>query len=144
MSELQRERLALAVCGVAAAEGVLDETVAYVKERRAFGAPLAEKQHIRFKLAEIATDIRLNRAFVEECKALFVKGDLDPATASMSKFAATEMQNRVADACLQFHGGYGYMTEYGVSRAFVDARVQRIYGGASEIMQLLIARKLLD
>jgi alkylation response protein AidB-like acyl-CoA dehydrogenase len=143
MNELPRERLALAVGAVAAAEGVLAETVEYVKERQAFGAPLAKLQTTRFKLAEVATDLRVNRAFVNECVDLFRAGELDPATASMAKLASTEMQGRVADACLQLHGGYGYMREYGVSRAYVDARVQRIYGGTSEIMKELISRSVL-
>jgi alkylation response protein AidB-like acyl-CoA dehydrogenase len=143
MGELQRERLALAIGGVAAAEGVLAETVAYVKERKAFGATIAELQNTRFKLAEVATDIRVHRAFVEECKASFMAGGLDAATASMAKVACTEMQGRVADTCLQLHGGYGFMKEYGVSRAYVDARVQRIYGGTSEIMKELISRSIL-
>ena len=144
MGELQRERLSLAVCAVAAAEGVLDETVEYVKERQAFGAPLATLQNTRFKLAEAATDIRIHRSFVNECKDLFLRGELDVATVSMAKVSTTEMQGRVADTCLQMHGGYGYMREYGVSRAFVDARVQRIYGGTSEIMKELIGRSLLN
>ncbi len=143
MEELPRERLALAVGAVAAAEGVLAETVDYVKERKAFGAPLAQLQNTRFKLAEVATSIRVNRAFVDECMQLFTAGRLDPATASMAKVASTEMQGQVADACLQLFGGYGYMREYGVSRAYVDARVQRIYGGTSEIMKELISRSVL-
>ena len=143
MGELPRERLALAIGAVAAAEGVLADTVDYVKERKAFGAPLAELQNTKFKLAEVATEIRIHRSFVEECKDLLIKGELDTATASMSKVACTEMQGRVADTCLQLYGGYGYMREYGVSRAFVDARVQRIYGGTSEIMKELISRSVL-
>ena len=143
MGELQRERLSLAVGAVAAAEGVLAETVEYVKERKAFGAPIAALQNTKFKLAEVATDIRIHRSFVEECKTLFMQGDLDVATVSMAKVSATEMQGRVADICLQLYGGYGYMREYGVSRAFVDARVQRIYGGTSEIMKELISRSVL-
>jgi alkylation response protein AidB-like acyl-CoA dehydrogenase len=143
MGELQRERLSLAIGAVAAAEGVLAETVEYVKERKAFGAPIAELQNTKFKMAEIATDIRIHRSFVEECKRLFMAGELDVATVSMAKLSATEMQGRVADVCLQLHGGYGYMREYGVSRAFVDARVQRIYGGTSEIMKELISRSVL-
>jgi acyl-CoA dehydrogenase len=143
MGELPRERLALAVGAVAAAEGILAETAAYVKERQAFGAPLAGLQNTRFKLAEVATDIRIHRSFVEECKGLLLSGELDTATASMAKLACTEMQGRVADTCLQLFGGYGYMREYGVSRAFVDARVQRIYGGTSEIMKELISRDVL-
>jgi len=143
MGELQRERLALAIGAVAAAEGVLADTVEYVKERKAFGAPLADLQNTKFKMAEAATDVRIHRSFVEECKRLFMAGELDVATVSMAKFSATEMQGRVADICLQLHGGYGYMREYGVSRAFVDARVQRIYGGTSEIMKELISRSVL-
>jgi len=143
MKELPRERLALAVGAVAAAEGVLAQTVDYVKERQAFGGPIAKLQTTRFKLAEVATDIRTNRAFVNECVDLFRKGQLDAATASMAKLSTTEMQGRVVDACLQLHGGYGYMREYGVSRAYVDARVQRIYGGTSEIMKELISRSVL-
>jgi alkylation response protein AidB-like acyl-CoA dehydrogenase len=143
MNELQRERLALGIGAVAAAEGVLQEAVGYVSERKAFGAPLAELQNTRFSLAEVATDIRVHRAFVDECMRLFMQGELDVATASMAKVATTEMQCRVADTCLQLYGGYGYMREYGVSRAFVDARVQRIYGGTSEIMKELISRSLL-
>ena len=143
MGELQRERLALAIGGVAAAEGVLAETVEYVKERKAFGAPIAELQNTKFKMAEVATDIRIHRSFVEECKRLFMAGELDAATASMAKVSCTEMQGRVADTCLQLHGGYGFMREYGVSRAYVDARVQRIYGGTSEIMKELISRSVL-
>lgn len=143
MGELQRERLALAVGAVAAAEGVLQETAGYVKERQAFGAPLAGMQTIRHRMAELATDIRVNRAFVNECVELFRRGELDPATASMAKLSCTEMQGRVADGCLQLHGGFGYMKEYGISRAYVDARVQRIYGGTSEIMKELISRAVL-
>jgi acyl-CoA dehydrogenase len=143
MGELQRERLALAIGAVAATEGLLAETVAYVKERTAFGAPLAELQNTRFKLAEAATDARIHRSFVEECKELFMRQELDVATVSMAKMSCTEMQGRVADTCLQLFGGYGYMREYGVSRAFVDARVQRIYGGSSEIMKELISRSVL-
>ena len=143
MGELQRERLALAASATAAAEGVLAETIEYVKERQAFGAPIAKLQNTRFKLAETATDIRIHRAFIEECKALQVQGTLDTASASMAKYSATEMQCRVVDTCLQLYGGYGYMREYVVSRAFVDARAQRIYGGTSEIMKELISRSVL-
>ena len=143
MGELQRERLALAIGAVAAAEGILKSTIEYTKERKAFGAPIAQLQNTKFKLAETATDVRLHRSFVEECKQLFMRRELDVATVSMAKLSCTEMQGRVADTCLQLHGGYGYMQEYGVSRAFVDARVQRIYGGTSEIMKELISRSLL-
>lgn len=143
MNELKRERLALAIGAVASAEGVLEETVSYTKERQVFGASLSSLQNTRFKLAEVATDIRVHRAFVEECKAAFLSDKLDVSSASMAKVACTEMQGRVADTCLQLFGGYGFMREYGVSRAYTDARVQRIYGGTSEIMKELISRDLL-
>ncbi len=141
--ELQRERLALAISAVAAAEGVLAETAEYARERTAFGSSLASMQNTKFKLAESATDVRIHRSFVDECQQLFMRGELDVTTVSMAKLSCTEMQGRVADTCLQVHGGYGYMREYGVSRAFVDARVQRIYGGTSEIMKELISRSVL-
>lgn len=144
MSELQRERLALASTAVAAAEGMLSQTVAYTKERIAFGQSIAQLQNTRFRLAEMATDIRVHRSFVEECKISFLKNELDAMTVSMAKLSATEMQGRVADGCLQLFGGYGYMREYGVSRAFVDARVQRIYGGTSEIMKEIIGRQIVS
>ncbi|MEH6571371.1 MAG: acyl-CoA dehydrogenase family protein [Halioglobus sp.] len=143
MGELQRERLALAIGAVAAAEGLIATTVNYVKDRKAFGAPIAALQNTKFKLAEAATDVRIHRSFVEECKQLFMNRELDVATVSMAKMSCTEMQGRVADTCLQLHGGYGYMQEYGVSRGFVDARVQRIYGGTSEVMKELISRSVL-
>jgi len=143
MSELQRERLTLAIAGVAAAEGVLQETVHYVKERQAFGQRIADFQNTKFKLADIATQIRVHRAFTDECKTLFMQGQLDVTTASMAKLSVTELQTQVTDICLQLHGGYGYMREYGVSRAYVDARIQRIYGGTSEIMRELISRDIL-
>jgi len=144
MTELPRERLALAVGAVAAMEGALEWTVEYVKERQAFGAPLSKLQNTRFKLAEMQTEYRLNRAFINECNELFSRGELDAATASMAKFSSTEAQCRVVDGCLQMFGGYGYMTEYPIARAYADARIQRIYGGTSEIMRELIARDLLD
>ena len=134
-TELPRERLSLAVGAVAAMDGALGWTVDYVKERQAFGAPLSKLQNTRFKLAEMQTEYRLNRAFINECIDLFNRGELDAATASMAKFSATEAQCRVVDGCLQLFGGYGYMTEYPIARAYADARVQRIYGGTSEIMR---------
>ena len=143
MNELQRERLMVSVTAVAAAEGMIEQTVAYVKERKAFGAPIATLQNTRFKMAEAATDARIHRSFIEECARLLMRGELDAATASMAKMSCTEMQGRVADTCLQLHGGYGYMKEYGISRAYVDARVQRIYAGTTEIMKELISRELL-
>lgn len=144
MTELPRERLALAVGAVAAMEGALGMTADYVNERRAFGAPLSKLQNTRFRIADMQTEFRLNRAFINECIDKFNAGQLDAATASMAKFASTEAQCRVVDGCLQLFGGYGYMKEYPISRAYADARVQRIYGGTSEIMRELIARDVLD
>jgi len=143
MKELQRERLSLAVCAVAAAEGALESTIDYVKERKAFGKAIAQLQNTRFKIAEMATDIRIHKAFVEECTYNHSIGELDVTSVSMAKLASTEMQGRVVDGCLQLFGGYGYMVEYPISRAFVDARVQRIYGGTSEIMKEIISRDIL-
>jgi acyl-CoA dehydrogenase len=144
MEELPRERLAVAVGAVAAMEGALAMTVDYVKERQAFGAPLSKLQNTRFKIAEMQTEYRLNNAFVNECIDKYNAGELDAATASMAKFSTTEAQCRVVDGCLQLFGGYGYMREYPISRAYADARIQRIYGGTSEIMQELVARAVLD
>ncbi|MGR8921073.1 MAG: acyl-CoA dehydrogenase family protein [Gammaproteobacteria bacterium] len=141
--ELPRERLTVAAGAVAACEGVLEWTVDYVREREAFGRRVADFQNTQFKLAEYATDTRVHRAFYEECVDKCLRGELDSATASMAKLACTEAQGRVVDGCLQLFGGYGYMTEYPVSRAYVDARIQRIYAGTNEIMKLIIARDLL-
>jgi len=143
MNELPRERLILAIAALAAAEGALERTVAYVKERHAFGQPLAQLQNTRFTLAALKAQLEVNRAYLRQCAAQYVRGELTTAAASIAKLSATELQFKVADDCLQLHGGYGYMREYQVSRDFVDARVQRIYGGASEIMKELIARSML-
>ena len=143
MNELQRERLSLAIGSVCATEGVLNETIQYVKDRKAFGKPISALQNTRFKIAEMATEIRIHRAFINECMDNFESGQLDIEAVSMAKYSCSEMQGRVVDYCLQLHGGYGYMTEYPVARAFVDARVQRIYGGTSEIMLELISRSVL-
>ena len=142
MNELPRERLILAVGCVAAAEGMLDITVEYTLERQAFGEPIAKLQNTKFVLADIKTEIELNKALAEKYVARYVGGDLTPVEASMSKLAASEMQGRVADQCVQLFGGYGYMREYPISRAYLDARIQRIYGGTSEIMKELISRSL--
>jgi long-chain-acyl-CoA dehydrogenase len=143
MQELPRERLMLAISGQAAAEGMLEITIAYVKERNAFGKRIADFQNTRFKLAELATQVRVQKAFVDQCVDLLANNKLDTTTASMAKLHVTELQGKVADECLQFFGGYGYMTEYRIAREFVDARVQRIYGGTSEIMKEIISRDLL-
>jgi alkylation response protein AidB-like acyl-CoA dehydrogenase len=142
MNELPRERLILGVGGVAAADGMLAITIEYVKERKAFGESIASFQNTRYLLADISTEIELNRAMVEKYTAKFIDGDLSASEASMCKYAATEMQCRVADRCLQLFGGYGYMKEYPISRFYLDARIQRIYGGTSEIMKELISRGL--
>ncbi|MFM7273615.1 MAG: acyl-CoA dehydrogenase family protein, partial [Gammaproteobacteria bacterium] len=143
MTELPRERLVLAIGGAAHARGAIDLTVAYVRERKAFGKALAELQNTRFRLAELQAETVVHEAFLRECTERLVRGELDTATASIAKLQCTELEGRVADGCLQFFGGYGYMREYPISRFFVDARVQRIYGGASEVMKELIARDLL-
>jgi len=143
MNELPRERLNIAVTGVAAAEGTLARTCQYVQERKAFGKPLAQLQNTRFTLADCHAEILACRAFVDRCIDLHAEGKLDIPTAAAVKLYATELQGKVADACLQMHGGYGYMLEYPVSRAYIDARIQRIYGGASEIMKEVIAREIL-
>lgn len=143
MSELPRERLILAISAVASMEGILEKTIQYTKERMLFGKTLDQFQHTRFLLAELATKIRVHRAFINECIEQLMEGRLDTTTASMAKLACTETQSEVMDQCLQLFGGYGYMTEYPVSRAFVDARVQRIYGGTSEVMKHIISKELL-
>lgn len=144
MTELAQERLVVALGALAAAEGVLDKTVQYVKERKAFGKSLSEFQNTRFKLAEIASEVSIMRVFLDRCVELHNEKQLDGSMASMAKYAATELQCKVADEAVQLHGGYGYIWEYDVARAYADARVQRIYAGTNEIMKELIARKLLS
>ncbi len=142
MQELPRERLVLAVGAQAACEGMLDITLDYVKERNAFGQRIADFQNTRFKLADLATKVRVQKAFVDQCILLLAEDRLDTATASMAKLHTTELQGVVADECLQLFGGYGYMTEYRIAREYADARAQRIYGGTSEIMKEIISRDL--
>ncbi|WP_293000990.1 acyl-CoA dehydrogenase family protein [Nevskia sp.] len=142
IDELPRERLALAVTAVGHAQGALEKTIEYTKSRKAFGAPISSLQNTRFELAKCKTDIEVHRAFVEKCNTQYASGQLDVPTAAMVKLATTEMEGRVTDACLQLFGGYGYMTEYPISRYWADARIQRIYGGTSEIMKEVIARSL--
>lgn len=142
MNELPRERLILGVGCVGAADGILEQTVSYVSERQAFGEPLSRLQNTRFELAEVKTDLELNRALMEKCIDKYIDGSLSTEEASMVKLASSEMQGKVVDRCLQLFGGYGYMKEYPIARAYVDARVQRIYGGTSEVMKELIARSL--
>jgi len=142
MNELPRERLIIAIMGLGAADGALEWTIDYVQQRKAFGKSISDFQNTRFKLAEMKTAIELNRAFINQCIDQYIHGTLNTTMASMAKLAATELQGRVTDECVQLFGGYGYMSEYPISRAYVDARVQRIYGGSSEIMKEIIARSL--
>ena len=142
IDELPRERLALAVTAVWHAIGALEKTIEYVTQRKAFGAPVASFQNTRFELAKMKTDIEVHRAFVEKCNTLYAAGKLDVPTAAMVKLATTELEGRVTDGCLQLFGGYGYMAEYPISRYWADARIQRIYGGTSEIMKEVVARSL--
>ena len=139
---LPQERLALGVGAVAAAESILAETLDYVRQRKAFGAPIASFQNSQFVLAELATEIDIARTYLDDCLAEHLTGDLSAARAARLKWWTTDLQVRTADRCLQLHGGYGYMREYSVSRAFVDARIQTIYGGTNEIMKTIIAKDL--
>jgi acyl-CoA dehydrogenase len=142
MGDLPYERLLIAVAGVAAMEGALDETIKYVNERQVFGQPVAAFQNTKFKLAEAATHTRVARVFIDRCIEQLVKGELDTETAAMAKWWVTDMQQKVIDECQQLFGGYGYMNEYMVCRMFADSRVQRIYGGTNEVMKELISRSL--
>ena len=142
MSDLPYERLIIGLSALACMEGAYEATLAYVRERQAFGKPIAEMQNTRFKLAEVATQIMVGRAFIDRCVEQLVAGTLDTATASMAKLWGSEAQGRVLDELVQLHGGYGFMNEYMVTRMYADARVQRIYGGTSEIMKEVIARAL--
>lgn len=142
IEQLRQERLTIGVVAVAAMERALSEAVAYAKERRAFGGVLFDLQHVRFELAECATLARAARVFVDDAVARHLRGELDAATASMAKWWLSEVQCQVVDRCLQIFGGYGYMREYVISRLYVDARAQKIYGGANEVMKDLIARSL--
>jgi acyl-CoA dehydrogenase len=142
MSDLPYERTIIGVLASGAMEGAYEATLSYVRERKAFGQAIADFQNTRFKLAEIATTIKVARAFVDRCVEQLVAGTLDTATASMVKLWTSEQQGKVIDECLQLHGGYGYMNEYLIARMYTDARIQRIYGGANEIMKEVIARAL--
>ena len=142
MEELPQERLLIADMGVAAAEACYEWTRDYVKQRKAFGKTLSNLQTIQHKLAEMKTDIVVGRTFADHCLELHAAGKLDNGMASMAKYWLTDLQNKVADDCVQLHGGWGYMWEYPVCRAYVDGRVQSIYGGSNEIMKELIARSI--
>ena len=142
VSNLPQERLSIAASAVAAAEVALGWTLDYVRERQAFGQPIGSFQSSRFTLAELRTETDIARAFVDRCVQELHAGTLTAEDAAMAKWWCTELQGRVVDRCLQLHGGYGYMLEYPIARAFADARVTRIYGGANEIMKEIIGRSL--
>jgi len=142
MDDLPYERTLLAIGGVAAMEYALELTVDYARHRKAFGKALLEMQNTRFKLAEVRTWVHIARVFIDDCILKLKDGRLDTVDASMAKWWLTDLQSKVADECLQLFGGYGYMKEYPISRLYVDARVQRIYGGANEVLKEIIARSL--
>lgn len=141
-SNLAQERLSLAVSAQASASAALRGTVDYVTQREAFGRNLSSFQNTKFELAACATDVTAGQALVDDAIEAHERGELDPADAAMTKLFCSEMQNRVIDRCLQLYGGYGYIREYPIARAYADARISRIYGGSSEIMKIIIARKL--
>src|SRR6266849_1540172 len=140
MQELPWERLQLAIVAVAACEAALRCTIDYCRERQAFGRSIASFQNTQFKLAELRTETQIARVFVDRCIALSLEAKLDVETAAMAKYWTTDLQCKVMDDCVQLHGGYGYMRDYAISRAFVDARAHRIYGGTNEIMKEIISR----
>jgi len=143
MQDLPQERLSIAVGAVANARAVLEATVAYTKERKAFGTTVASFQNTQFKLAELSAEIDCAEVYTDRCTELLLEDNLDTVTASKAKLLTTDLQCKVADECLQLHGGWGYMWEYPVCRAFADSRIQRIYGGTNEIMKLIISRELM-
>jgi acyl-CoA dehydrogenase len=142
MQQLPQERLIIAVGSVAVVEAALEATLRYTKERHAFGRPIFGFQNTKFKLAEVATESRIGRVFVDDCVARHIRGELDIATVAMAKWWTTERAMVALDDCLQLHGGYGYMTEYPIARMWADNRVQKIYAGTNEIMKEIIARTL--
>ena len=142
MMNLGQERISIAAMAVAAIEHVLDISLAYAKERTAFGKPIGSFQHNRFVLAEMATHAHIARVFVNDCILKLNAGEVDPALASMAKWWTTELQKQVVDAGVQLHGGYGYMMEYPIAKAFTDSRIQTIYGGTTEIQKEIIGRSL--
>jgi alkylation response protein AidB-like acyl-CoA dehydrogenase len=141
-ANLAQERLSIAVTGVAAARAALTWTVDYVRERTAFGKQIAEFQNTKFVLAEIKTQVDVAQAYIDQCVLKLNAGTLDPAEAAQAKYFCTELQQRATDRCLQLFGGYGYMTEYPIARAYADARITSIYGGTTEVMKIIIAKSL--
>jgi alkylation response protein AidB-like acyl-CoA dehydrogenase len=144
MQDLPQERLSVAITGISAAESILEQTVEYTKERKAFGKPISALQNTQFKLAELSTELTSARVFLDRCLELHIEGKLDTITASKAKLLCSDLQCKVMDECLQLHGGYGYMWEYPVARAWADSRVQRIYAGTNEIMKLIIGRSMVQ
>ncbi len=142
MQELPQERLTVGLLAITSAEAALEWTKDYTRERKAFGRPVADFQNTRFKLAEMATEIQIGRVFVDRCLELHLQKKLDVPTAAMLKYWSTDLQCKVIDECVQLHGGYGYMLEYPIARAWADSRVQRIYAGTNEIMKEIISRAL--
>lgn len=142
MHELAQERMIIALRAATSIEAILEETIAYTRNRQAFGQTVFDYQNTRFKLAQAKAEATMLRVFVDDCLELLVKKELTPDRAAMAKLIGSEMQNKLLDEFLQLHGGYGFMSEYKVARAWVDARVARIYGGTSEIMREIIARTL--
>ena len=142
MQELPQERLSVSLSAISCAESILEKTVTYVKERKAFGSEIAAFQNTQFKLAEMSSTVTMARVFIDKCLDLHINKELDPVTAAKLKLLTTDIQCDVVDECLQLHGGYGYMWEYPVARAYADARVQKIYAGTNEIMKLIIGRNM--
>jgi acyl-CoA dehydrogenase len=142
MEQLPWERMQIAIGAVAASQAAIDWTVDYVKERKVFGQPIAAFQNTRFTLAELQTEVQIARVFVDKCLELLLASALDTATASMAKYWCSDLQCKVMDECVQLFGGYGYMWDYPITRAYADARVQRIYGGTNEIMKEVITRAM--
>ena len=142
VSNLPQERLSIAVAGIGAAQAALDWTVEYCKERTAFGQPIGSFQNSRFKLAEMRTEIEIGTQYADQCVVALNNGNLSAEDAAMAKWWCSELQKRTVDTCVQLHGGYGYMLEYPIGRAYADARITTIYGGTTEIMKEIIGRKM--
>ena len=141
-NNLPQERLSIAVIAIAGAHQAVEWTKQYVRDRNAFGNPLGSLQTVKHRLADLVTEVEITQAYIDQCVLALNQGKLNVADAAKAKLWATEVQGRVVDACVQMHGGYGYMLEYPIARAYIDNRIQRIYGGASEIMREIIGRSL--
>ncbi len=142
MLNLAQERLGMAVGALGVCQAAMDQTLAYTKERKEFGQPVGQFQHNKFLLAELSTEVQIGQVYVDRCVELHCDGQLSPEQAAAAKFWTTELQNKVVDRCLQLHGGYGYMLEYPIARAWADSRIQTIYGGTSEIMREIVGRAI--